>query len=207
MTLRQQHRGIYWAWKAMKQRCQNPKCNAYHNYGARGIAVCDEWQPFEPFCEWALSNGYEKGLDLDRIDNDGDYDPRNCRWVDRKTNTLNRRCTLYVTVNGVTKPSRIWEDEVGIGYGVVKFWISKHGFDYAAKRIEDAISNGYKKRDYAYGHRLPIYIPETGERFESIKYAANKLGISHMTIRKSLYNGTNTRYGHFKFLEAGDSNA
>ena len=71
-TLRQANKGLYWAWKSMKQRCQNPRCQAYHNYGARGITVCKDWQAFEPFCEWALANGYEKGLDLDRADNDGD---------------------------------------------------------------------------------------------------------------------------------------
>lgn len=57
MTLRQKNIEIYWAWKSMKQRTQNPKCSAYKNYGARGIRVCKEWQIFEPFCKWALSAG------------------------------------------------------------------------------------------------------------------------------------------------------
>lgn len=52
-TLRQANKEIYWAWKSMKQRTQNPKCSAYKNYGARGIQVCNKWQKFEPFCEWA----------------------------------------------------------------------------------------------------------------------------------------------------------
>ena len=71
MTLRQKNIEIYWAWKSMKQRTQNPKCSAYKNYGERGIRVCKEWQIFEPFCKWALSAGWNKGLDLDRINNDG----------------------------------------------------------------------------------------------------------------------------------------
>lgn len=58
-TLRKRNKEIYAAWKAMKQRCLNPKCKAYKNYGKRGITVCDEWMNFEPFCEWALSHGWE----------------------------------------------------------------------------------------------------------------------------------------------------
>ena len=85
MTLRQKNIEIYWAWKSMKQRTQNPKCSAYKNYGARGIRVCKEWQIFEPFCKWALSAGWNKGLDLDRINNDGNYCPENCAKEDKRS--------------------------------------------------------------------------------------------------------------------------
>lgn len=66
MSLRSENKNIYWAWKSMKQRCKNPNCKAYKNYGERGIKVCEEWEEFEPFLSWSLSNGYSKGLDLDR---------------------------------------------------------------------------------------------------------------------------------------------
>lgn len=75
MSIRTENKSIYWAWKAMKQRCKNPKCKAYKNYGARGIKVCNEWEKFEPFLSWCLENGYQKGLDLDRRDNNGNYSP------------------------------------------------------------------------------------------------------------------------------------
>lgn len=134
----------------MKQRCLNPKCVAYKNYGARGITVCREWIEFEPFCIWALNNGYEKGLDIDRIDNDGNYGPENCRWIDRRTNVNNRRKSLWFTVNGQTKCRTEWEKELGLPNGVLKCWYEKHGYKYVEMRLLDIIINGYTTKDYSY---------------------------------------------------------
>lgn len=70
-------------WSSMKQRCNNPNDKHYHRYGMRGITYCKEWESFKPFMEWAHRNGYQEGLTLDRIDNDGNYCPDNCRWLSR----------------------------------------------------------------------------------------------------------------------------
>lgn len=81
-------------WAAMKARCSNPKHKAWHNYGGRGISVCGEWEDsFEQF--WVdMGSTYQKGLDIDREDNNGNYTPKNCRWVTRRKNTRNRRVTI-----------------------------------------------------------------------------------------------------------------
>lgn len=79
----------------MLQRVLNPKNKRYHRYGGRGIKVCDEWRKFIPFYEWCIKNGLADGLHLDRIDNDGNYCPQNCRFVTPKENANNKLQTGY----------------------------------------------------------------------------------------------------------------
>lgn len=88
---------IYSALTHMKQRCYNPKCREYERYGGRGITVCDEWleNPIN-FINWSFTNGWEKGLTIDRIDNDGNYTPENCRWTTWKVNESNTVRNRYV---------------------------------------------------------------------------------------------------------------
>lgn len=101
-------------WNGMKARCLNPKSVSFANYGGRGIGICDEWLSFENFHNWAVSNGYEDGLQIDRIDNDGDYCPQNCRWVSRKYNNTNKRNTNLITICGKTQCATDWIRELGI---------------------------------------------------------------------------------------------
>jgi len=78
--------------RSMCFRCYNPKCKQYKYYGARGIRVCDEWNWHpEAFIEWALSHGYRKGLTIERIDNDGNYEPGNCTWIPQSEQLKNQR--------------------------------------------------------------------------------------------------------------------
>ena len=88
---------LYYVWNSMRMRCRNPNTNNYHNYGGRGITVCKEWnESFEPFYEWAIFNGYKHGLTIDRINNDSNYDPSNCRWATYKEQAANTRKTLKI---------------------------------------------------------------------------------------------------------------
>ncbi len=89
---------LYGRWMAMKDRCRNPNSPEYHNYGGRGISVCERWMSFENFLA-DLGNPPD-GMSLDRIDNDGNYSPENCRWVDKKSQARNRRTNIFVTING-----------------------------------------------------------------------------------------------------------
>ncbi|HZK38338.1 MAG TPA: hypothetical protein VFC98_05545 [Clostridia bacterium] len=75
---------IYRIWKGMHQRCYNQKDDKYRWYGAKGILICPEWHKFIPFRKWALNNGYEKGLTIDRKNPNGNYEPANCRWQTQK---------------------------------------------------------------------------------------------------------------------------
>ena len=79
---------LHGKWRDMKQRCNNPKCKAYKNYGANGVKVCEEWaNDFIIFYNWSIQNGWQEGLTIDRIDNDGNYEPSNCQFISLSENT------------------------------------------------------------------------------------------------------------------------
>jgi len=116
---------VYYIWGTMIQRCENPKNKNYENYGGRGIMVCDEWHDAAVFIDWALASGWEKGLTLDRIDNNGNYEPSNCHWVTQKEQARNKRNNHLITFNGKTQSLAAWADETGIPYGTLESRINK----------------------------------------------------------------------------------
>lgn len=128
---------LFNVWQSMKSRCENPNRSNYHRYGGRGIEVCDEWHSAESFVKWALSNGYQRGLQLDRIDNDGNYCPENCRFVTPKENSRNRRNTKYLTINSEIKCVSEWCESIKISPYTVYWWIREKGIEYAEKRLSE----------------------------------------------------------------------
>ena len=83
---------LYGVWRNMKYRCYNPNCEAFKYYGGRGIIVCPEWaNDYTKFRDWSLSNGYQKGLFIDRINSDGNYEPSNCRFLTIEESNRNKR--------------------------------------------------------------------------------------------------------------------
>lgn len=115
-------------WNGMKARCLNPRSTSYRNYGGRGIGICPEWMEFKAFHEWAMANGYSDELQLDRIDNDGDYRPDNCRWVTREENLKNTRRTSFMTICGETRCAVDWIKVLGISRSTY-YWHIKNDPD------------------------------------------------------------------------------
>lgn len=114
---------LYRIWKSMKCRCYLVNHPSYKNYGARGIKVCDEWRDSYPaFKTWALQNGYKQDLELERIDVNRGYTPDNCTWIPHHEQTLNRRDTLYIIINGETHKLRDFCERYYININTVNNW-------------------------------------------------------------------------------------
>lgn len=117
--LRTKHGGadtqLYNVWKSMRGRCLRKSDKSYKNYGERGIGVCDEWQKsYQAFSDWSHANGYQHGLTIDRIDNDGNYEPANCRWITNRNQAKNRRTNNPIKINGITRLVTEWCDVMGV---------------------------------------------------------------------------------------------
>ncbi len=124
---------LYEIWKGIRQRCTNPHSSSFKNYGARGISICSEWNNFENFYNWGMSNGYKEGLSIDRIDVNGDYEPENCRWANKIQQANNTRRTTFIEYNGETHATAEWARKLGL---------SRKAFDYrlATMSIDDAMT-------------------------------------------------------------------
>lgn len=106
---------LYRIWWGMRERCYKSNKAEYKHYGGRGITICDEWlEDFMNFYNWAMSNGYEDHLSIDRIDVNGNYCPENCRWATRKEQSNNTRQNRFLKFNGETHTVKEWADIIGI---------------------------------------------------------------------------------------------
>ena len=115
---------LYEIWHGMRQRCSNTNKMYYDRYGGRGIYVCDNWNDFECFRDWAVTNGYEPGLTIDRINNNDGYYPENCRWVDWYTQHNNKSNNRRITYNGACDTMANWARKLGVNYGTLKYRVN-----------------------------------------------------------------------------------
>ena len=118
---------MYNIWKNMKQRCFNTNNKNYNSYGGRGITVCVEWKnDFQAFYDWSMLNGYTDELTIDRIDNDGNYKPSNCRWTNAKIQSNNRRNNHLITYDGKAQTIAQWADELNMSYSALYSKLKRH---------------------------------------------------------------------------------
>lgn len=100
---------LYRRYYSMLDRCYNANCKTYNRYGGRGITVCDEWKNnFQAFYDWAISTGWSKELAIDRVNNDGNYEPSNCRWATDKMECRNRSSNKIIEFNNNKKCVAEW---------------------------------------------------------------------------------------------------
>lgn len=131
---------IYKIYFSMKKRCYQPKDISYKNYGGRGIIICDEWldkkDGFMNFYNWAMQNGYKDNLSIDRIDNNGNYEPDNCRWTTKTFQNNNKRNNINIKFNKETHTLKEWSKILNLKYKTI-FKRYKNGYC-----IEDIFYNG-----------------------------------------------------------------
>lgn len=125
---------LYGVWHNMVRRCTDPKAKQYKNYGGRGIKICDEWNDYSVFRKWAINTGYieehsRSEYMLDRIDNDGNYEPSNCRWTNAKTQMNNRTVNTFICYQGVERTMAEWADYYNIPYNLF-FRRYQRGWDF-----------------------------------------------------------------------------
>ncbi|WP_404407675.1 hypothetical protein [Jeotgalibacillus malaysiensis] len=142
---------LYRIWLHMRGRCLSIKNLDYKHYGARGISICKEWNDYKSFYDWSMESGYQENLTIERINNDGNYEPSNCRWATRKEQARNTRMTIYVEYEGETKTLWEWAEVLKINYQTLKMrlhrgWTTEEAFTTPLrnrrKQYVKRISNG-----------------------------------------------------------------
>lgn len=133
---------IYKIWVSMRHRCYLKSDTNYYKYGARGIQVCDEWKnDFQTFYDWAMFHGYSDDLSLDRIDNDGNYCPENCRWTTRLVQANNTRRNQIIMYNGITQSLPDWCRTLNLNYKCTRTRINVYKWS-----VEKAFNTPTKKK-------------------------------------------------------------
>ena len=115
------HTRLYRIWANIKTRCFNTNDPHYKRWGAKGITMCEEWKNnFQAFYDWAMSSGYSDELTIDRIDNNGNYEPDNCRWATVQEQNQNKNNVILLTYDGLTMSCSAWSKKLGIGHDTVR---------------------------------------------------------------------------------------
>jgi hypothetical protein len=188
---------IYTTWKNMIRRCYNKDHTSYKYYGGKGITVCAEWQEFEPFYEWAIGSGYSDNLTIDRIDNNDNYKPQNCRWVTPKEQANNRSTNRCITFNGEAKTVAEWADGLGISFQSLDARLRSGNWS-----VEEALTTPAKTRPV----KQPLFMKKIKQFsadgtlikiWDSISEAAKTLNLPNSNISRALKNPQYTSGGYY----------
>lgn len=177
---------LYKRWMSMRNRCNNPNHNGYHNYGGRGISVCAEWDDFSAFVSWSEANGWEPGLVLDRTDVNGNYEPSNCRWITQKRNCNNTRFNIRYLCNGemLTLPEA--SEKTGIGLPCLVSRIYMHKWPIERAFIAPTAAKGEKHHSAKLKAEQVLKIKELASSGLSCPEIAKRYCISPDSIEKIL---------------------
>ena len=151
---------IAYIFSGMKQRCYNPNCKSYPLWGGKGIKICDEWlNDPKKFDIWAINNGWQDGLTIDRIDSKGNYTPENCRWVTREDNGRNIAIASmsYIVVNNISKTGKDWSKYLNLGANTINTYRKVYGIDIVKKFIKARMEDMSKEKAYNTESWLTIY--------------------------------------------------
>lgn len=168
---------LFRIWSGIRTRCTNVNGEGYKNYGARGIRMCEEWlSSFETFRDWAICNGYDDSLSIDRIDVNGNYSPENCRWTTMKEQQRNRRSNKMISYNGESHCLSEWGDILGISDDVLGRRLKSKNYT-----IERAFSEPLRAHDHFNDN-----IEFNGET-RTLSEWADYLSIPYFTLRSRLF--------------------
>ncbi len=167
------YKRIYSIYDGMRKRCYNENNDNYDRYGGRGITICNEWlSDFKNFYEWAINNGYQNNLTIDRIDNDGNYEPGNCRWATIQEQCYNKSNTVYITIDGETNTILEWSNIYNLPTYVLWQRYKLYGYEEKEelfkplKKITKIIHNGKEKTLRQLHEETGIGIETLRKRYE-----------------------------------------
>lgn len=127
---------LYNIYYNMLQRCGNPNRPEYHNYGGRGISVCEDWkESFMNFHDWAMNNGYKDDLTIERINVNGNYEPSNCKWATKKEQSNNTRRNVRYTHNGASHTVAEWVEIYKLNRSLLERLLKNNSFEEALKKL------------------------------------------------------------------------
>lgn len=196
---------LHMIWGGMIGRCHTKTNGNYARYGGRGVIVCDEWRTFVPFMNWALSHGYSDELQIDRIDNDGNYEPSNCRFVTRKVNVNNSSRAKRIIIFGETKTISEWSDDVRCRVNKDTFYVrmNKYGMTPREAMMREDVSSSKASKYRGVGkdkhtNKYNATLACDGKRHRSPWFYSERAAAAMYNVYAVLHHGNKAKVNSLK---------